>query len=63
MGAFAARYVRFVVVVGLIAVLIGMAFFGGYRWGYLDGYAQFSIDSDGVRMRLVPMDPPARRRQ
>ena len=57
------RYARFVCVAGLIAALTLLGFFAGYHWGYLDGYAQFSIESDGKKMRLVPVDPPTRRQQ
>lgn len=61
MDPLAARYVRLVCLAGLIAALVLLAFLGGYRWGFLDGYAQFSIEADGKKMRLVPIDPPAQR--
>jgi len=56
---FVYQYARSVCLAGVIASVGLLGFFAGYRWGYLDGYAQFSIESDGRKMRLVPIDPPA----
>lgn len=55
MEPLAARYIRFVSVIVLIAILISIAFWSGYRLGYLDGMQQFEITASGQKMRLVPV--------
>ena len=59
----AARYVRFVCALVLIALLTTVAFFAGYRIGYFDGYALYEMTFNGKRVQIVPIDenPPLQR--